>query len=288
MKRTDDWESPAVAAIADDAGIRRYTHCPACHGTALTVAFTSAAWRDFAATTADTRRTVAATLNADMDLGFDAFLRCDGCGTVFTDRVPPPTALSRFYQAYYGNAGYLSKRDRKVALETRRIFLLKFLIRGRRFLDVGCNMGCAVEAARRNGFTATGLELDETSVAMAREQFSRNEFIAGTIDGIPPQQRFDLLYCSEVIEHVPDVPRFAAKLGGLVAPGGMLFLTTPDSGHKKLRGDVLRWDVTRPPEHLTLFTRAGIRAALAPYFARVLILPNAKPGVQAIAFKGKN
>lgn len=288
MKRTDDWNSTEVAFISGDAGIRRHTHCPACNGRTLTVAFTSAAWRDFAATTADTRRTVAAALDADADLAFDSFLRCSGCGTVFTDRVPSPTALSRFYQAYYGNAGYLSKRDRKVALETRRIFLLKFLIRGRRFLDVGCNMGCAVEAARRNGFTATGLELDETSVTMAREQFPRNEFIAGTVDGMAREQRFDLVYCSEVIEHVPDVPHFAARLGGLVAPGGMLFLTTPDSGHKKLRGDVLRWDVTRPPEHLTLFTRAGVRAALTPYFSRVVILPNAKPGVQAIAFKGKN
>ena len=100
-----------------------------------------------------------------------------------------------------------------------------------------------------------------------------------------PGGDFDLVYCSEVIEHVPDVGHFVRQLAALVAPGGVLLLTTPDSGHKRVRNDMLHWETVRPPEHLTLFTRAGVRATLAPHFHRVVILPNAKPGVQALAFK---
>ena len=129
-------------------------------------------------------------MQVDADLAFDEFLQCGACGTVFTDRVPSATALGRFYHHYHGNPGYLAKLDRKLALEKRRLFLLKFLTRGRRFLDVGCNIGCAVEAARWNGFTATGLELDEAAVAIARERFPHNEFVAGTLDALPPGRRF--------------------------------------------------------------------------------------------------
>jgi hypothetical protein len=68
----------------------------------------------------------------------------------------------------------------------------------------------------------------------------------------------------------------------------VLFLTTPDAGHRTVRGDLLRWGMICPPEHLTLFTRDGVRAALAPHFRRIVVLPNAKPGVRALAFKGKN
>jgi SAM-dependent methyltransferase len=283
VKRPEEEVGSALPIMTGD----RRGRCPACGVAGPAVAFTRAKWSRFAATTTDSRRDFATAMQEDPDLAFDTFLQCGACGTVFTDRVPSAAALGRFYHQYHGNPGYLAKLDRKLALEKRRIFLLKFLARGRRFLDIGCNIGCAVDAARWNGFTATGLELDDAAVAIARERFPRNEFVTGTLDAFPPGRQFDLVYCSEVIEHVPDVGHFVRQLAALVAPGGVLLLTTPDSGHRQVRDDVLRWETLRPPEHLTLFTRAGIRAALAPHFHRVLILPNAKPGVQALAFNAR-
>jgi SAM-dependent methyltransferase len=259
--------------------------CPACGSADLAAAFTRAEW---AAAAPDDRRSTMAAMEADPGLAFGAFLRCGACGTYFTDRVPSPDTLGRFYGAYQGNPTYLAKLDKKLALETRRLFCLRFLVRGRRFLDVGSSIGCAVEAARRNGFAATGLELGEEAVAIARERFPRNEFIVGALGALPPDRRFDLVQCVEVIEHVPDVPLFVEQLAARVAPGGVLLLTTPDVGHRRVRGNEIGWGTLKPPEHITLFTRAGVRAALAPHFRRVVILPNAKPGVQALAFKEKS
>ncbi len=259
--------------------------CPACGSADLAAAFTRAEWQDAAL---EDRRNAIAAMQADPELVFDAFLRCGACGTYFTDRVPSPDTLGRFYGAYQSNPAYLAKLRKKFALEMRRLFCLRFLVRGRLFLDVGSNIGCAVEAACRNGFAAVGLELGEEAVAIARERFPRNEFVAGALDALPPDQHFDLVQCVEVIEHVPDVPLFVEQLAARVAPGGMLLLTTPDVGHRRVRGNEIGWGTLKPPEHLTLFTRAGVRAALAPHFRRVVILPNAKPGVQALAFKEKS
>jgi 2-polyprenyl-3-methyl-5-hydroxy-6-metoxy-1,4-benzoquinol methylase len=261
--------------------------CPACKSTDFAELFSRREWAKVANAQADCRPRFAAAMDAEPALAFEAFCRCDRCKTIFTDRVPPESALANFYQKYYGNSGYLHKIKRKLALEKRRIFLLKFLVRGRRFLDVGSNIGCSVEAARWNGFVAKGLELDETAVGIAREQFPLNRFQAGSVGDLGLGERFDLVYCSEVVEHVPDPQSFVAAVAAVVAPGGVLMLTTPDSGHSRVRDDLLHWDGVKPPEHLTLFTRAGIRAALAPYFGKIWILPNTKPGLQVIAFRTK-
>ena len=259
--------------------------CPACSSADLAAAFTRAEW---IAAAPDMRRDDEAAMQTDPDLAFGVLLRCGACGTICTDRVPTPAALGRFYGAYRSNTAYLAKLDKKLARDTRRLSWLKLFVRGRRFLDVGCNIGCTVEAARRHGFAATGLELGEDAVAIAREHFPRNEFLSGTLEAVPPGRQFDLVQCVEVIEHVPDVPRFVEQLAATVAPGGVLFLTTPDAGHRLVRGALLRWDALRPPEHLALFTRAGTRAALAQHFRRIIILPNVKPGVRVLAFKGKS
>ncbi len=144
----------------------------------------------------DSRTTLMAMMEADPELRFEDILRCEHCGTLFTDRVPAVPALNRFYAAYYANDGYLRKVDRKLALEQRRIFIMKWLVSGRRFLDVGCNIGCAVEAARRNGFTATGIDLTPYALRIARERFPKNRFLEGTIDALEAGTVFDLVYCT--------------------------------------------------------------------------------------------
>lgn len=46
--------------------------------------------------------------------------------------------------------------------------------------------------------------------------------LAGDLVG----ERFDVVTALEVIEHVPDQARFVASLAGLVAPGGVVFVST--------------------------------------------------------------
>ena len=222
-------------------------------------------------------------MEADPELGFGDMLRCDLCGTLFTDHVPAMPALSRFYEAYYANDGYLKKVERKLALEKRRVFMTKWLTSGRRFLDVGCNIGCAVEAARWNGFTATGIDLTPYALRIARERFPNNRFLQGTIDVLEGGSMFDLIYCTEVLEHVPDPRGFLHSLVGRVARGGVLFLTTPDAGHFSIRNRLMGWDQVKPPEHITLFTKHGLRKALAPFFKTIWFMPNRKPGIQMVA-----
>jgi len=50
-------------------------------------------------------------------------------------------------------------------------------------------------------------------------------------------EQFDLIYCSEVIEHLPSLHDFVNALYGALDKNGVLYLTTPDIGHYSLPGD---------------------------------------------------
>ena len=51
--------------------------------------------------------------------------------------------------AYKGTSeGYFTKEKKKLARSRRQLARLRRMVAGRRFLDIGCNGGFAVEAAR--------------------------------------------------------------------------------------------------------------------------------------------
>lgn len=272
---------PADVEPSRTAGIERHA-CPAC-GAAGAAAFVEAEWRAWARGCGTAPARMEAAIAADPRLSFGTMLRCPGCGTMFTARVPDGAALGDFYRTYYGNDGYRGKLKRKLGFERRRLLALRLLARGRRFLDVGCNIGCAVEAARFWGMEATGLELDPDAIAIAKDLFPRNRFLVGTLEALPAGERFGLVMCTEVVEHVPDPEAFLHDLAGVVAPGGLLFLTTPNAACADALADPMRWQEMKPPEHQTLFSRAGLGALLRRHFASARFVPNRKGGNQVLA-----
>jgi SAM-dependent methyltransferase len=95
-------------------------------------------------------------------------------------------------------------------------------------LDVGCGFGFALDFWQRTGRgEAIGVELadyggigaEKLGVTIHGEMLERCVALAG--------RRFDVVYASEVIEHVPDPGAFAALVGRWVADDGVLILTTP-------------------------------------------------------------
>lgn len=257
--------------------------CPVCAADRAEAVFGEAEWAADAQRQGGVKALLAGALAAEPRLGFGRMLRCRGCGTLFTETVPPGDVLDAFYGTYYGTDGYRTKVAGKLALAGRQVLALRLLVRGRRFLDVGCNIGCAVEAARRRGFAATGVELSADAVAIGRSLFPACRFVQGTLAAIPAEERFDLVMCTEVVEHVPDPAGFLAELTGRVAPRGLLLLTTPNGGGRAAEADPMRWAEMKPPEHQQLLTRAGLGLALRRVGLRSYFLPVLKGGLQLLA-----
>ncbi len=97
---------------------------------------------------------------------------------------------------------------------------------GARILDAGCGSGRNMVELARYG-TVTGVELSETSVALARAR-KTGEVIAGSILEMPfADDSFDLAVSLDVIEHLEDDLAALRELRRTVAPGGALLITVP-------------------------------------------------------------
>ncbi len=101
-----------------------------------------------------------------------------------------------------------------------------------RVLDVGCGNGNIALALAGAGYTVTGVDYDETSIARARRsaedlKLNAATFVAGSFN-VLSEQIFDAIIASEVLEHQTDPAKFLAEVATHLAPGGVLLLSVPN------------------------------------------------------------
>ena len=216
--------------------------------------------------------------------GFSLYT-CETCELTYVAPMPTTAELSEFYREYYKTGQYRQKLDSKVRRARRRIRRVKRRVGGSRFIDVGCNVGFAVEAARQCGFEALGIDIDAVAIDEARSLFSDCRFEHCSAEAVAASgQQYDVVYCSEVIEHLPDVAVFLQAIRKLVAERGLVFITTPDLGHRSVRRDPYAVDFIRPPEHLLYFTRRSIERVMRRQgFTRVGFQQSLKPTLKVLA-----
>src|SRR5262249_28156839 len=113
---------------------------------------------------------------------------------------------------------------------------LRHLTPRMRVLDLACGAGHGVRAIAGSVREAHGGGLDAATVAQARAATSDGSAVHHVGDGTATgfeDGSFDAVLSMETIEHVDDEERFVAELHRVLAPGGVLVLSTPQNsqGH---------------------------------------------------------
>ena len=102
----------------------------------------------------------------------------------------------------------------------------------RRFLDVGCAYGGFMRALRRRGAEVVGVEIDKAlaNLATLNVHDVGGEVRHADILATPAQSlgKFDLIACNDVIEHVASAQALVARIGELLAPGGVAYFEIPN------------------------------------------------------------
>jgi 2-polyprenyl-3-methyl-5-hydroxy-6-metoxy-1,4-benzoquinol methylase len=141
--------------------------------------------------------------------------------------------------------------------------------RGKRVLDAGCGTGYGSDYLRENG-AASVLAIDSSQEAI---RYCRRHFQTpglqfrrmGVSDiGELAPQRFDLVFCSNTLEHVPDVASFFHAANRLLEPDGLLILAVPAIVDEESR----TYDSSNP-YHLNIWSPHQWRHVLGGYFANV-------------------
>jgi SAM-dependent methyltransferase len=130
-----------------------------------------------------------------------------------------------------------------------------------RMLDVRCATGVLVEAAGRRGWTAVGVDVSTFAAAQchARGLDVRHGDLWST--DLPPDH-FDVVVLDDTIEHLVDPARALREIRGLLRPGGLITLNTPNDGGWLRRLMGRHWFHCKPPEHLYYFSPRTLGAML--------------------------
>ena len=159
-------------------------------------------------------------------------------------------------------------------------FLLAHVAAGDRVLDLGCGDGWACAELAAAGARPVGLEVAAAAVRRARARHPELEFQLAPIDGplALGDAGFDVVWSSEVIEHVADTARWLSEVRRVLRPRGRLVLTTPN--HSRLRllaGGIAR---SSPPlgDHLHLYAASSLTQLLEDFdFAEIAVAGRGGP-----------
>ena len=193
------------------------------------------------------------------------YVTCTGCGLVRNDPLPPEEDLEALAE-YWSENHYLQedklrrKFDPQVqAMAYGRVLreLDPYRCSGR-LLEIGCAAGSFLDAAAREDWLPTGIELSKSTATYARDKRGL-DVRAGTISTVDlGGERFDAVVMIDVIEHVYNPAHLLREAYKVLAPGGALLVMTPNVrslGARVLRSD---WEAYAPGDHLWLFDCATL------------------------------
>lgn len=135
-----------------------------------------------------------------------------------------------FQQQYYPhNSSYSDFLDSQSLTDFKKYIdvVLKRIPGQGTFLDVGCGTGIVVDSLSGSGLRASGIEISESSLALAE----RKQGIYKLYDGfhIPFESAsFDSVGSYNVLEHVDDVIKFLDESLRVVKKDGYLIICTPN------------------------------------------------------------
>jgi SAM-dependent methyltransferase len=95
--------------------------------------------------------------------------------------------------------------------------VVRFFPAGARVLEVGAGTGKQALELRRRGFAVTAIEIPHSDYA-AHRLFPITDYDGTTIP--LPDRSVDVVFSSNVLEHVPDLARMHAEIRRVLAPGG--------------------------------------------------------------------
>lgn len=197
-----------------------------------------------------------------------AYLRCRDCGALSIDPVPEHRLAEIYPPTYYSFAdvsGSLLQRI-KQALDRR---LFRHLLGGMQgealaALDVGGGTGWMLTQARavepRLRRTVI-VDLDAGARAGALE--AGHDYWLGRIEDFERDERYDLVLMLNLIEHVRAPGAVLRKVAGMLKPGGVVLVKTPN--HDSLDARLARhrnWGGYHCPRHWVLFTPESLAATV--------------------------
>ncbi len=99
-------------------------------------------------------------------------------------------------------------------------------------LDVGCGVGTLAFYLANKGCAVDAFDISSSAIAICKEFKSYSgmkniQFYNRNVSNLTTKNKYDLVLCTEVIEHIPDDKQFLKSVSKLMKKNGFLVLSTP-------------------------------------------------------------
>lgn len=191
----------------------------------------------------------------------DLWVRCRSCRSVFRDITSEE--FEQLHSEAFQDTHFVDSHIAASGLEPSSELWDELALPGASVLEIGPGTGHLLAAAHKAGRSVTAVESSEVHRAFIRETWGIHSLYPD-IAAVPPGLVFDAVVAINVLEHVYDITNFLRSIAEVLAPDGVLFVSTVNAA--SLEAALLRnwWSMCKEHDHVSFPSPDGMaRAAQA-------------------------
>lgn len=187
-----------------------------------------------------------------------------------------------YFEGWYKNAvGTFSKKDLEISkhwffawIEKLDQYIPLKRGKGRTVLEIGCSIGAVSNILTNRGFKVWATDISAYAVENAKKLTPKAHFsVVDILKKIDLKQKFDLIICFEVVEHLKNPKLGIKNMYDVLQNGGKMVISTPYP-HSWNYNDPTHINLKKPEEWIKIMEGVGLKQVkchkftLVPFFYR--------------------
>ena len=186
-------------------------------------------------------------------------LRCSACSHIWIGNAPTPERLALYYSLEYHQAlEHSGDHDTQRWSRQKRV-LSEYKTEGS-ILDIGCSAGGFLAHLAGGPWKLYGIEASAITAEKARAVTGGEIFAGDVMSANFAPQTFDVITCSDVLEHLYDPRAVIQKVSTWLKPGGIFYVFVPNIHSWEARAFGARWYGLDLPRHLHHYSISSLNA----------------------------
>ncbi len=194
-----------------------------------------------------------------------AVYRCTNCALCVTG--DSEDEIKSTVEIYDGK--YWSERNAAISIESKYtdpdsqgkrrnwisqyLYCKPYLDNKRKILEIGVGAGQTILWFDELGYNVTGIEPDKQNVDKINSKLRNSHCVAGYIENLHINDKFDVIWMSHVLEHLMKPDLFLQKIKNNLKQNGLFFIEVPNCDNERLLTATIK---TQP--HLFHFSKKSL------------------------------